>query len=388
MEESKVKTGTIILGLIISFYLGLNWDKELQLTEPIEIEPSEEINFSLLRQTWDLINQDYVEKPDQQKLLYGAVQGMVSALGDPYSLFLNPEDYNQFSQDLEGSFEGIGAEIGIRDNMLTVIAPLSDAPAEQAGLLPGDKVIKINSQISADLTLNQAVTLIRGPRGTPVILTILRNSDFLEITIIRDRIDVPSVKGKILSNRILYLDIDNFYDDVNSELILVLGQFLPFNPRGIVLDLRNNPGGFLERAIDIASWFIDRDQIIVIEEMSNGQRKEHKSRGRGELENLPLVVLVNQGSASASEIVAGALRDLRGITLIGHPTFGKGSVQELKNLSDGSRLRLTTAKWLTPKGHSIHQQGLEPDILVEITIEDIKNKKDPQLDEAIKNLSI
>lgn len=387
MDKSKIKSSSIILAVIISFLLGLNWDQPKIEKLDIKTEKTEEVDFSLFWQAWNLIKGDYVEDAEEKNLIYGAIRGLIASLDDPYSLFMTPEESGQFAQDLEGSFEGIGAEIGIRNNMLIIISPLSGMPAEKSGILAGDKIIRIGDILSADLTLNEAVNLIRGPRGSIVNLTILRNGDTKEIAIIRSKIDLPSVSWKWLDS-IAYIDIDNFHDDVNQEFILVMGQILPLKPKGIILDLRNNPGGFLERSIDIASWWLSRGEVVLREEGGDGIQIEHKSRGPGDLQNMQTVILVNQGSASASEIVAGALRDQRGIKLIGEKTFGKGSVQELRKLKDSSQLRLTIAKWLTPNGHSIHNQGLEPDINIEMTLEDINNKKDPQLDKALDILRI
>lgn len=385
MDKLKIKSSGIILAVIISFLIGLNWHQPKIEELDVKIKEPDEVDFSLFWQAWNLLEDDYVEDTEEKDLVYGAIRGLISSLGDPYSLFMDPKESRQFAQDLEGSFEGIGAEIGIRNNVLTVISPLSGMPAEKAGLLSGDKIIRIDDVLTTDLTLNDAVGLIRGPRGTIVNLTVLRNGGTKEISIIRSKIDVPSVTWKWMDG-IVYIDIDNFHDDVSQEFILAMGQILPLNPKAIILDLRNNPGGFLERSIDIASWWLKRGEVVVKEEDGDGIQKEHKSHGPSNLQNVQTVILVNQGSASASEIVAGALRDQRGIKLIGQKTFGKGSVQELRKLKDSSELRLTIAKWLTPSGHSIDNQGLEPDIEVELTIEDLNQNKDPQLKKALETL--
>jgi len=392
MEKLKknpvFKASYILIALVFSFYLGLNWGKE-GLNNNLEYQPlpAEDLDLSLFWETWDMIKDKYVnfEEVDRNNLVLGAIRGLVESLNDPHSYFLSPQEAKGFNQDLEGSFNGIGAEIGSRDGFLIIISPLAGMPAEAAGLLPGDKIIKINQDLTAKMSLSEAVSLIRGSKGTKVTLTILRETGPWEVNIIRSRIDVPSVSWEMKPERIVYINLDNFNEDVQKEFIVALGQIMPFGPKAIILDLRNNPGGFLERAIDIVSWFVNRGEVVLIEEKRD-EIIEHTARGSADLRNIPLVVLVNQGSASASEIVAGALRDIRGIKLVGERTFGKGSVQSLENLNYGAQLRISIARWLTPQGHSIQDQGLEPDLKVEMTLEDATFGRDPQLDAALQIL--
>ena len=392
MEKLKknpvFKASYILIALVFSFYLGLNWGKE-GLNNNLEYQPlpAEDLDLSLFWETWDMIKDKYVnfEEVDRNNLVLGAIRGLVESLNDPHSYFLSPQEAKGFNQDLEGSFNGIGAEIGSRDGFLIIISPLAGMPAEAAGLLPGDKIIKINQDLTAKMSLSEAVSLIRGSKGTKVTLTILRETGPWEVNIIRSRIDVPSVSWEMKPERIVYINLDNFNEDVQKEFIVALGQIMPFGPKAIILDLRNNPGGFLERAIDIVSWFVNRGEVVLIEEKRD-EIIEHTARGSADLRNIPLVVLVNQGSASASEIVAGALRDIRGIKLEGERTFGKGSVQSLENLNYGAQLRISIARWLTPQGHSIQDQGLEPDLKVEMTLEDATFGRDPQLDAALQIL--
>ena len=368
-----------LIVFVFGYYLG-------QTEKPLLIKPapSEKADMSLFWETWDLVKEKYVNQINDQDLVYGAIKGMVNALGDPYSAFMTPEENKQFEEDMQGSFEGIGAEIGIRDGVLTIIAPLEGMPAEKAGIKAGDKVIKVNDKSTAEMTLNEAVRLIRGPRGTTVSLTILRNGEAQEIKIVRNQIDIKSVKLEQKENNIIYIDINGFLQDTSQEFTIAAAQVLLLNPKGIILDLRNNPGGYLDQAIEVTGWFVDKGEVAVIEEFGNGEQIERKAFGNASLKKYPLVVLVNQGSASGSEILAGALRDLRSTKLIGEKTFGKGSVQELENLENKSSLRITIAKWLTPNGYSIHEKGLEPDLAM---IDDPKTEDvDEQLEEAMKIL--
>jgi len=368
-----------LIVFVFGYYLG-------QTEKPLLIKPapSEKADMSLFWETWDLVKEKYVNQINDQDLVYGAIKGMVNALGDPYSAFMTPEENKQFEEDMQGSFEGIGAEIGIRDGVLTIIAPLEGMPAEKAGIKAGDKVIKVNDKSTAEMTLNEAVRLIRGPRGTTVSLTVLRNGEAQEIKIVRNQIDIKSVKLEQKENNIIYIDINGFLQDTSQEFTIAAAQVLLLNPKGIILDLRNNPGGYLDQAIEVTGWFVDKGEVVVIEEFGDNKQTEHKAFGNASLKKYPLVVLVNQGSASGSEILAGALRDLRSTKLIGEKTFGKGSVQELENLENKSSLRITIAKWLTPNGYSIHEKGLEPDLAM---IDDPKTEDvDEQLEEAMKIL--
>ena len=389
-QNKEFKVIYIVLAVALSFALGLYWDSPVKNNTDLgEVSGGEgdELDYSLLDRVKVLIDNKYVEDVEGEVLLYGALKGMVESLDDPYSLFLDPNESKQFLQDLSGSFEGIGAEIAIRDDVLTIVAPLAGLPAEKAGILPGDRVIKVDDALTVDLNLNEAVRLIRGPRGTAVVLTVLRDGSSEEISIVRDKIDVHSVSWKMLDNDIAYIDIDNFHDDSLSEFMVAVNEMMLFyQPRGLVLDLRSNPGGFLERAINITSWFIDRDDVVVVERDGDGKEKKHLARGPGTLKDHSVIILVNRGSASASEILAGALRDQRDIKLVGEKTFGKGSVQELENLPGAAQLRITIAKWFTPDGHSIHNEGLEVDIEVEMTAEDFQEGLDPQLDMAVEEL--
>jgi len=283
----------------------------------------------------------------------------------------------------------VGMEIGIKKGQLQVIAPLEGTPAQKAGLRSGDKILKINDTETSDLTIDEAVDLIRGPKGTEVTLTIFREEwkKTKEIKLMRDVIEVPSLKREIKEidgQKIAYIQLYQFSENASFDFRKAAIEILTSPAQKIILDLRNNPGGYLEVAQDITGWFLEKGKIVVIEDFGQGNEQEYKAQGPGTFSDYKVVILINQGSASASEILAGALRDNRGILLIGEKSFGKGSVQELEKLKEGSSLKITVAKWLTPKGQLITDVGLEPDIKVEMTEEDYEQDRDPQLDKAIE----
>lgn len=371
----------IVIAFVFGFYAG-----QIQC----EICPPEQIDFSLFWQVWDTLQKRFVnqEELNTQQMIYGAISGMVKSLEDPYTVFLDPDDTKRFIEDIKGSFEGVGMEIGIRKSQLTVIAPLEGTPAQKAGLRAGDKILKVDETSTIDISIDEAVDLIRGPKGTEVVLTIYRKEweNTREIPIVRGVIEVPSLKLEILDDNIAYLELYQFSEKANFDFSKAATEILQSPAKKIILDLRNNPGGYLEVAQDIAGWFLERGQIVVIEDFSQGEQKEYLSKGPSRLLEYPLVILINQGSASGSEILAGALRDNRDIKLIGEKSFGKGSVQELERLKEGSSLKITIAKWLTPKGELITDVGLEPDIKQEMTDEDYEQERDPQLDRAIEEI--
>jgi len=355
--------------------------------------PPEEIDLSLFWETWNKLEEKFVspEKLDVQKMIYGAISGMVKSLEDPYTTFLNPEDSKKFLEDVTGYFEGAGMEIGIRKGQLQVIAPLEGTPAQEAGLRSGDKIIKINDTLAGDITIDEAVNLIRGTKGTEVTLTIFREEwqTTKEIKIVRAIIEVPSLKWELKETpegeKIVYLKLYQFSEKASSDFDKAAIEILASPGKKIILDLRNNPGGYLEVARDISGWFLERGQTVVIEDLGQKtEQKIYKATGNAKFLQYPIVILINQGSASASEILAAALRDNLGIKLIGEKSFGKGSVQELENLRGGSSLKITVARWLTPSGEFITDKGLEPDIKVEMTEEDYEAERDPQLDKAIE----
>jgi carboxyl-terminal processing protease len=350
----------------------------------------DDIDFSLFWDAYGVLQEKFIEpsKIDKQKIIYGAIQGMAGALDDPYTDFFNPEDASRFQQDLSGSFGGIGVEIGINQDVLTVVAPLKNTPGDRAGLRAGDIISKIDGKDSLNITAEEAVRIIRGTIGTPVVLTIVRKDWVLpkDITIIREKITIPSMDWSLKNNdEVAYIQIYQFGESLASDFKMTALQILKSPAKKIVLDLRNNPGGYLDIAVEIAGWFLEDGETIIIEDFGEGKDQiTYRAEGNSALLNYPVVVLINQGSASASEILAGALRDNREVKLVGMKSFGKGSVQEVVSLRGGSFLKITIAKWLTPNGTSISDTGLEPDIEIEVTEDDINQEKDPQLEKALE----
>jgi len=345
--------------------------------------------IKLIEEGLDVIAKKYVDRDsiNRDDLLYGAMNGMLKVLEDDYSIFLEPKDAKTFEEDVIGSFEGIGAEIGIRDGMLTVISPLKDNPADKAGVKAGDKILYVDGTDTKGLPLDEAVQIIRGRKGSAVVLTIKREGEEenLEISIVRDTIKIPIIEWEEKGDGIAYIAFSHFTETAPGDFENIVQEILQSSADRVILDLRNNPGGFLEVAVDITGWFIEKDKIVVIEERGHGvESKLYMSDGSSAMAEYPIVILINKGSASASEILAGALRDHRGIVLIGENTFGKGSVQELVHLRDGSSIKITIAKWLTPDGLSIEDNGLEPDISVEMTQEIFDKQGDAQLEKAIE----
>lgn len=368
------------LGAEKEFYGG-----ELNNIENIPEYLSKDINFNLFWDVWNVAKNDYVHQPVRDtELFYGALAGIISSLGDPYSVFFDPETAADFKQELEGTFSGIGAELGIKKNQLTIIAPLPDTPAERVGLKAGDQILAIDGRDTTDMALDYAVSIIRGEKGTDVTLAVWREGwdKMKDFKITRDKIEVASVKWEIKKD-IAYIEINHFNEDTSRRFNQAVMDLLAKTPKGIILDLRNNPGGFLNAAVEIAGEWILND-VVVIEQKDDGKKDEERSEGLARLQNLKTVVLVNQGSASASEIVAGALQDYGKATLVGEKTFGKGSVQNLEPLPDGSAVKITVAEWLTPKGRLIDKEGIVPDIEISLTEEDYNADRDPQLDKAIE----
>ncbi len=351
----------------------------------------EGIDFDLFWEVWNSIKKDYLNKKNisDKQLFYGSLKGMVASLEDPYSTFLEPEMAKEFYQDLRGDFEGIGAELGIKKNILTVIAPLSDYPAEKAGIKSGDQIYKIDNLDTTNITLEEAITKIRGKVGTQVVLTIKRNAflEFKEITITRAKIHIQSVKLEPIEKHkeIAYLKIRQFNDNIKSEFREAINKILSQEekPKGIIIDLRNNPGGLLDASVDIANYWLPRDTVVVKEKF-DGREKEYKTVDNPILDKFQTVILTNQGSASASEIFAGALQDYKKVIIVGEKTFGKGCVQKVEDLKGGSMLKLTIADWLTPLGRRINDKGIDPDIKIEMTPNDYEQDKDPQMEKAIE----
>jgi len=340
------------------------------------------VDFNLFWKVWEKIKQDYVKQPvDEVKMFYGAIDGMVASLGDPYSVFFEPKVAEEFQQELAGEFEGIGAEIGVKNDVLTIVSPLADSPAEKAGIKAGDAVLYINGTDTKGMAQDQAVQLIRGKKGTKVKLVINREGFEApkEFEITRDKIVVKSVQWR-MEGDYAYIKVLQFGNDTAKDFDKVVGSVVMKNPKGIILDLRNNPGGYLDAAIKMAGEWIPND--IVVYEKYRDQNEGFKANGKGRLKDFKTVVLINKGSASGSEIVAGALKDYNRAVLVGEKSFGKGSVQDYKEYGDGSALKMTIALWLTPNGNSINGQGIEPNVKADVTEKDVEAGKDSQLEKA------
>ncbi len=396
---NKKSVGLFVFALLIAvaafyggFYYGQSQVPSIYAIEGVgnkTLGEPDNLDFSLFWDAWKIIQDKYADRAnlDKKEMVFGAIDGMVKSLKDPYTVFFKPVESKQFQDDVSGSFSGIGAEIGIRKDVLTVISPLEDSPAQKAGLRAGDRILKIGDTVTADLKINEAVSLIRGPKGTAVKLTVSRSGEdeIKELSIVRDDIKIPTIKWELKEGKVAYIQLFNFGQTAPSEFRTKVLEVLRGPADRIILDLRNNPGGFLEVSQDIAGWFVEPNAIVAIEDFGNGAgTKEYRASGNGVLKNMPLVVIINEGSASASEILAGALRDNRKVKLVGAKSFGKGSVQQLENMRWGTSLKVTIAKWLTPSGKSISNEGLEPDVKVEISKEDVENLKDPQLEKAME----
>src|SRR3990167_10621007 len=354
------------------------------------------IDFGLFWTALNKLEEKFVDQEklqDKRNLVYGAIEGMVNSLGDPYTAFLKPEESKKFEEQINGSFGGVGIEIGIRKNLLTVIAPIKDTPAFKAGILAGDIIIKINDKDADGLTTDEAVTQIRGKKGTSVKLTIQRNGDKdpREFNLTREEIKIPTIDWKLLEDNVAHIQLFTFNRNIDADFAKVAKEVLASKAEKIILDLRNNPGGILDSAVNIAGWFLDPNQTVVSEKFADKTETILKTSNNGQLKKYPLVIIINKGSASASEILAGALRDNRGVKIVGETSFGKGSVQELVELPiDGkkSTLKITIAKWFTPSGISISDNGIKPDFEVkkeEKEDEETPDKdKDPQLEKALE----
>src|SRR3989344_2272044 len=409
----------ILISLLVGYYVGINkisldWKNYKPSLSVVNKEPPRLVNsdFSVFWKSWELLEENFYDKSklDPQKMINGAVSGMVQSLGDPYTIYLPPAQNSDFKQNLSGQFSGIGAELGIRDSQIIVISPLEGSPAKRAGIKPQDAILKVDEDSTENWTISQAVERIRGQTGTEVILTVLHEGDKepLEIKITRDVITVKSVEGSIKQisgqnsklriveedercdgcPKIAYIRLSQFGDQTNKEwtgLISSLNsQIKDKTVRGLVLDLRNNPGGYLSDAVFIASEFLEEGKDVVAEDHGQGDTKTISVTRKGLLPDVPIVILINKGSASASEIVAGAIRDNdRGI-LVGETSFGKGTIQRADDLGGGAGIHITIAKWLTPKGTWVNDSGLEPDVVIKPDEKDLS--RDVQLEKAVEEL--
>lgn len=353
-----------------------------------------DIDFSQFWDAWQVLEENFVQThasgtlPTAQERMWGAISGLAESYGDPYTVFLPPEDAQAFEEEIRGSFSGVGMELGQRDGVLTVVAPLKGTPAERAGVRSGDTVLSIDGVPSSDMAVEQAVKRIRGEKGTTVTLTLGRagESKPIEVKIVRDTISVPIIESYKRTDGIFVIELYSFSQTSDLLFRQALREFFESGATKLILDLRGNPGGYLESAVEMSSFFLPVGDPIVTEDFGGSRENSvHRSYGYNVFANkkLTMAVLVNQGSASASEILAGALQQHGVATLVGERTFGKGSVQQLVSLGGGAELKITIARWLTPNGTSISDGGLTPDIPAVRTVDDIQKGKDPQMDAAI-----
>ena len=394
-------SGGMVVGWLLPNHQSIAWLPSLTGNGP---EPSQsssgspdtatpqdlQILFKPFWESWRIVNEQYVEQPiDQEKLMRGAIRGMLDSLGDDHTAYMDPDEYRQANLPMNGEYEGIGAWVDTTGEYLKIISPMPGSPAENAGLTAGDTVLKIDGDDMTGVDGNLVLRRILGPAGTQVTLTILREGDNepFDVSITRAKITVPSVESKMLEGDIAYVRLFTFGEKTTSELKTALSDLMAQNPKGMVLDLRNNGGGYLTTAIDVISQFIGKG-VVMYEIYGDGTRKTFNAKSGGLATDIPLVVLVNGGTASASEITAGAIQDYARGTLVGETTYGKGSVQNWVPLADNQgAVRVTIARWVTPNERQINGQGLDPDVVVTLTEEDVTNQKDPQLDKALEILN-
>lgn len=398
----KLRRGLLVvivtLGIFSSGYVlgrkgytaSFNRPANIQISR--EVPPDKDVDFSLFWRVWDMLEASYFDKTriNEKEMIYGAIKGMVSALGDPYTVFLPPQENKIVQEDLQGKFEGVGIQIGFKGSQLAVIAPLPDSPAERAGVRAGDFIVGIKDEQkginrgTVGITLPEAVQAIRGPAGSVVTLVLLREGSDEPITVdvVREGIDVPSLILSFIGEDegIAHIQLLKFGGETKKEWDKAVREVLKKpGVKGVIIDLRNNPGGYLQAAVEIASEFIKSGEKVVTEENANGETRDFKVERIGRFLNMPTVMLVNKGSASASEILAGALRDVRSVKIIGEASFGKGTIQEPRQLDDGASLHITTARWITPSGFWVNEKGLEPDVEV---MDNPETPQDEQLEKA------
>lgn len=349
-------------------------------------------DYGVYWEAWDKLKENHVDaatKTDKD-LMYGSIAGLSQSFGDPHTTFFPPAEGKRFQEDVKGSFGGIGAEIGEKDGVIGIVAPLKGSPAERAGLMAGDLILKINGEKTDGLGVNEAVGFIRGEIGTKVTLNVFRKEKWVQpkdIVITREEVKLPTLDISYFDKeQIAHVQLYAFNQNAPLQFYQAATKMLVKGSKGMILDMRNNPGGYLEVATHLAGWFLDRGQLVVSERFKSGEDNKFLASGNGALKHLPIVILINSGSASASEIIAGTLRDQRDAKIVGATSYGKGTVQELMDLTDGSSMKITIARWVMPKGKILDHDGITPDYVVELSDEDIKNQKDVQLEKALEVL--
>lgn len=404
MLKTPLKYFGIVLIPFLTFLLGWNFgvnhmvqQKSVKRIPQLDVSldkqvHSGELDLGLFWEAFGVVQNNFLKTEvldDKKELVYGAIRGLVYALDDPYTVFMDPSENEEFKDSLLGQLEGIGAELTMKEGLLTVVSPLKNSPAAIAGLQPGDIIIQIDGEDNAKLTLEQSVMKIRGLKGTTVTLTVVREGEAepFDIPIIRDVINIESVDWEMKEDSIAYISINQFGDNTVQEFQNAIGEILLKEPKGLILDVRFNSGGYLDAAVKMASEFLEEDKIVVTIKKRNGNGHEvyHTDSG-GRMLNIPMVVLINKGSASAAEILAGSLQDYERAHLIGEASFGKATVQEVDPLSDGSSIRVTIAQWYTVSDKDISETGIVPDQEVKVEAEDYREKTDPQLDAAVEYL--
>lgn len=394
VRPSKGRLMGMIVAVVLALALGFAGGVSVgaAMGDGLNARPDAEADLSTFWKVWNALEERFVATgatstlPLREDKLWGAIQGLAASYGDPYTVFMSPEEAKQFHDDIRGDFQGVGMEIGVKEGVLTIIAPLKGTPADRAGLRAGDAIIMIDGKSTDGMSSDAAVKMIRGEKGTSVAFTIVRDGAPLEVTVVRDVIQIPTIETEQRGD-VFIISFYSFTANANQAFTRALNEFNASGASKLVVDVRNNPGGYLDVAVAIASHFLPRGAAIVTEDYAGKQENTVlRSKGTGTVaEGTPIVVLIDRGSASASEIVAGALRDANVATLIGTASFGKGSVQELLDI-DGGALKVTIARWLTPSGDSISDGGLKPDIEVAYDPEDYGTKNDAQLDRAIEFL--
>lgn len=392
----KINLKQLIIGIVAAsaiFMLGVNvGNGRIQFRRDGSVSRNqglpEDLNYESVEQVYDALRRSYDGQLSAEQLLEGLKDGLAKATGDQYTQYLDKEEAKEFDEDLSGSFTGIGAQLLEVDDLVTVEVPLAGYPAERAGLKAKDVIIEINGENATELTVAEAVEKIRGEAGTKVKLKVVRNSsEQLEFEVTREKITIPSVTSETLNGNIGYIKIVQFNKDTATLAREAANKFKQAGVKGIVLDVRNNPGGLLDSAVDLASLWLPKGKIVLVEKRGDVVIQTFKSSGDSVVGGIPTVVLINEGSASASEILAGALKDNGTATLMGAKSFGKGSVQSLEELIDGGVLKVTIARWYTPGGKNIDEEGIEPDQAVERSDEDYTAGRDPQRDAAIEFLN-